>query len=70
MGRFPIRAMSGNQYIMLAFHEQANAILVQPFKTKADTHRVPAYNVIMNRLKKVIWVLISKSWTMKPVPHI
>ena len=52
MGRFPIRAMSGNQYIMLAFHEQANVILVQPFKTKADTHRIPAYNVIMTRLKK------------------
>ena len=52
MGRFHIRAMSGNQYIMLAFHKQANVFLVQPFKTKADTHRIPAYNVIMNRLKK------------------
>ena len=51
MGHFPIRAMSGNQYIMLAFHEQANVILVQPFKTKADTHPIPAYNTIMTRLK-------------------
>ena len=38
MGRFPIRAQSGNQYFMLAYHAGANAILVQPFKTKANHH--------------------------------
>ena len=52
MGRFPIRAMSGNQHIMLAFHENANVILVQPFKTKDDTHHIPAYSAIMTQLKK------------------
>ena len=31
LGLFPIRAMSGNQYIMLAYHDAANVILVQPF---------------------------------------
>jgi hypothetical protein len=51
MGRFPIRAQSGNQYVMLAYHAGANAILVQPFQTKADHHRIPAYNKIMARLK-------------------
>jgi hypothetical protein len=51
MGRFPIRAQSGNQYIMLAYHAGANAILVQPFQTKADHHRIPAYQAIMARLK-------------------
>ena len=51
MGRFPIRAQSGNQYIMLAYHAEANAILVQPFQTKADHHRIPAYKAIMARLK-------------------
>ena len=51
MGRFPIRAQSGNQYIMLAYHVGANAILVQPFQTKADHHRIPAYNAIMARLR-------------------
>ena len=42
MGRFPIRAQSGNQYIMVAFHDAANVILVEPFKSKADHHRIPA----------------------------
>jgi hypothetical protein len=51
MGRFPIRAMSENQYIMLAYHNATNAIFVQPFQTKADHHRIPAYNIIMERLK-------------------
>jgi response regulator of citrate/malate metabolism len=36
---------------MLAFHAGANAILVQPFQTKADHHRIPAYQAIMARLK-------------------
>jgi hypothetical protein len=51
LGRFPIRAMSGNQYIMLAYHDAANVILVQPFQSKADHHRVPAYSAIMKRFK-------------------
>ena len=53
IGRFPIRAMSGNQYIKLAYHDAANVILVQPFQNKADHHRIPAYNAIMNCLKKL-----------------
>jgi hypothetical protein len=36
MGRFPIRAQSGNQYIMVAFHDATSVILVEPFKSKAD----------------------------------
>jgi hypothetical protein len=51
MGRFPIRAQNGNQYIMLAYHAGANTILVQPFQTKADHHRIPTYQAIMARLK-------------------
>jgi len=35
LGRFPVRAMRGNQYIMLAYHDAANVILVQPFKSKS-----------------------------------
>ena len=52
MGRFPIRAQSGNQYIMVAFHDAANVILVEPFKSKGDHHRIPAYDTLMNRLKR------------------
>ena len=46
-GRFPIRARSGNQYLMVAYHQQTNAILVRPFASKADTHRIPTYEAIM-----------------------
>ncbi len=51
-GRFPIRARSGNQYLMVAYHYASNAILVRPFASKADSHRIPAYMAIMTRLKQ------------------
>jgi hypothetical protein len=51
LGRFPIRMMSGNQCIMLVYHDAANVILVQPFQSKADHHPIPAYNTIMKHLK-------------------
>ena len=38
MGRFPIRSRSGNQYIMLAYHCDSNAILVEPFQSHHDRH--------------------------------
>jgi hypothetical protein len=38
MGRFPIRARSGNQYVMIAFHADGNLILQQAFKSKSDRH--------------------------------
>jgi hypothetical protein len=49
-GRFPVRARSGNQYVMIAFHAVGNLILQQAFKTKSDRHRIAAYNSIMTRL--------------------
>jgi hypothetical protein len=49
-GRFPVRARSGNQYVMIAFHADGNLILQQAFKTKSDCHRIAAYNLIMTRL--------------------
>jgi hypothetical protein len=39
-GRFPIRARSGNQYVMIAFHANGNLILQQAFKSKSDRHRL------------------------------
>jgi hypothetical protein len=49
-GRFLIRACSGNQYVMIAFHANDNLILQQAFKSKSDRHRIAAYNTIMTRL--------------------
>ena len=51
LGRFPIQSFNGNNYIMLAHHVGSNSILVEPFKSRADTHRIPAYNKIMERLR-------------------
>ena len=50
-GRFPIRSRSGNQYIMIAYHCNSNAILAELFKTRSDKHRLIAYNTIMQQLK-------------------
>jgi hypothetical protein len=50
MGRFPVRSRSGNQYLMLAYHCDTNAILVEPFQSRHDRHRIPAYNKLMSRL--------------------
>jgi hypothetical protein len=49
-GRFPVRAHSGNQYVMIAFHADGNLILQQAFKSKSNRHRIAAYNAIMTRL--------------------
>jgi hypothetical protein len=49
-GRFPIRARSGNQYVMIAFHTNGNLILQQAFRSKSGCHRIAAYNTIMTRL--------------------
>jgi len=47
-GRFPVRARSGSQYVMIAFHADGNLILQQAFKTKSDRHRIAAYNSIVS----------------------
>ena len=50
-GRFPIHARSGNQYIMIAYHCDANLILALPFKSRKDTHRLLAYDKLMQILR-------------------
>ena len=35
---------------MVAYHS-SNVILVEPFKSQKDTHRLAAYDAIMQRLK-------------------
>jgi hypothetical protein len=46
-GHFPIKAYSGNQYVMIAYHADDILILQQAFKTRGDTHCITAYNSIM-----------------------
>ena len=52
MGRFPVCSCSGNHYIMMAFHIDTNATLMEPFQSKEDRHRVAAYDCIMACLNK------------------
>ena len=51
-GRFPTRSRSGNQYVMIAYHYDANVILACPFKNRKDRHRLDAYAAIMESLKR------------------
>ena len=53
-GRFPIKARSGNQYLMVAYHCDSNEILVSPFKTHKDKHRLESYKSIMTCLPKTV----------------
>ena len=43
-GRFPIISISGNEYIMIAYHCDSNTILQAPFVNRKDKHRIRAYN--------------------------
>ena len=52
MGRFLIRYRSGNQYIMLAYHCVINTILVKPFQSNKNLHRIASYKVIMLHLQQ------------------
>ncbi len=52
-GRFQPRSRSGNQYIMVGLHNRSNAILVCPFPSKHDTHRIQAYKTMYARLEEV-----------------
>ena len=51
-GRFPVRSRSGNQYIMVAYHCDANVILTCTFKTRKNRHRLEAYAAIVELLKQ------------------
>ena len=46
-GRYPIKARSGNKYLMVAYHYNSNAILVAPFKNRKENHCLEAYKSIM-----------------------
>ena len=45
-GRFPVKSSRGNQYIMVAYVHDANAILVRPIKNQSQHSLVNAYNRI------------------------
>ena len=51
-GRFPVRARSGNQYLMVLVEIDSNCILVEPMKSKKDDEMQRAYLALLGRLKR------------------
>ena len=49
-GHFPVTSITGNRYIMVAYHCDANAIISVTFKSHKEKYRMVAYNSIMQRL--------------------
>ena len=67
-GRFPVHARSDNRYIMIAYHCNANLILFEPFSSRKYTHRLLAYNKIMqwitdNKLSVDLQILDNEAST-------
>ena len=52
MGHFPVRSRSGDYFIMLVYHVDANIILVEPFQSRYDRHRLSAADRIISCLHK------------------
>ena len=48
--RFPIRARSGNQYVMIEFHCDSNTIIYADKKMCSKEYRIAAYNSIMEHI--------------------
>ena len=46
-GHLPVRARSRHQYIMVVYHFNTNAIMVQPFASRHNSHRRSAYHTLM-----------------------
>ncbi len=68
-GCYLVRACSGNQYVMIAFHANGNLILQQAFKSKSDRHHIAAYNAIMTRLSARGLSMTSTFLTTRPAWH-
>jgi hypothetical protein len=43
-GRFPVKARSGNQYVMIVYHADGNLIFQKTFKNWSNTYQISAYN--------------------------
>ena len=50
-GRFPYRSESGNQYILVAYHHDANAIYGQPLKNRESASITSAWTIINKKIQ-------------------
>ena len=65
-GRFPICSSRGNQYLVIAYHYDANAILGMPIKNRQAATITAAWKAIHSKLSKAaaapsIWVLDNEA---------
>ena len=51
-GRFPYPSSNGNQYIMVAYDYDSNAIIAQPIKNRQAATMRDAFNTIVSKLSK------------------
>ena len=51
-GRFPVQSSQGKNYLMIAYHQDANAILVEALKNRQAKSIVSAWSVLNKRFKK------------------
>ena len=52
-GRFPYKSSKGNEYVLVAYHYDANAILVQALKNREAKTITEAWETVNDRLSKV-----------------
>ena len=61
-GKFPIQSSRGNNYVMVAYHPDSNAILVTALKNRNAQSIVEAWQSLYNRFRKggatiTLWIL-------------
>ena len=61
-GRFPVQSSRGNNYIFVAYHPDANAILVEPLKNRQAATIVAAWTTVTTRLKNA--AMKPNTWVM------
>ena len=52
-GKFPYRSRSGNEYMLVSYNYQANAILVEPIKNKQAKTMTDAWRKMMKQFEHV-----------------
>ena len=50
-GRFPFRSAKGNQYLLVAYHFDANAIYAKPIKNRESNSITVAWEVINKKIE-------------------
>ena len=69
MRKFPVRARSGNCYIMVMVKIDSNYTLVQPMKNRSDDKMIKAYKILLKRVQRAGFETKNMSPTMSAHRH-